>query len=150
MPVSPNMNTTGKGKELTPQEKIFTNLVLKGMKYGPAAVKAGFPRTEVRKLLHREPVIEEMLGHFSRLGIGWQQLSTAMKECLMDVIALRKGTAGEKASPAIRVQACKVVALVLKDIDPSLLRDVEEEMTKDEATADILGKIVIPAETVPS
>ena len=126
---------------LTAKEEKFIQWKLKGFSHEEAAEKAGLVAKDGRRLLFRPLVMDALLGHYARLGVKWQSLATEAKECLSDIITLKVGTAGEKASPAIRVQACKVVVTALININPHLLSDEVEEMSKDVAAAEILGKL---------
>jgi len=137
MPVTRNMNTKSGCMKLSEQEDVFVHHVLKGMKHGPAAVRAGFTERDVPKLLHREVVMKALLRPFGLMSIEWQKLWKDTKRCLSDIINLTGS--GAKATPAIQVQACKVVAITLSNIDPKLMLDEVAEMSKDEATTAILG-----------
>ena len=137
MPVTRNMNTSSTCNKTSEQEEAFVHHVLLGMEHGPAAVKAGFSAKEAQKLLHREVVMKALLVPFRRLSLEWQKLWKDTKRCLSDIIN-REGL-GEKATPAIQVQACKVVTITLANINPKLMLDEVEEMSKDEATTAILG-----------
>jgi len=124
---------------LTEPEKSFVNLVLKGMSIDKAAHEAGFTKVPGNKLMHRPVVMDAIINNFGRLGVKWQKLTGDMKKCLEDVI--NRQDTGKKASDGVRVQACKLVILALSNINPALLLDAEEEIGKEAAAQEILGKL---------